>query len=110
MGPTEAGYHALPYRHDSRTGEIVLRWKYYCSEIEEDVWFSRRFPARDYVTDTQLRRDYRLSPAQRNALGSSDEMWSGHDAWGYSRAVYWWKRARVEAMLAEASGYQPTLF
>jgi hypothetical protein len=98
------------FRRDPRTGEIVLRWYYYCPVTEEDVWFSKRFHPRDYVSEKELRTTYRLTTTQRNALGSYQECASWIDAHGHEHITYWWKRECVEAVVTMQPGYQPGLF
>jgi hypothetical protein len=93
---------------DRKTGEIILRWSHADDGLV--AHFERRFHPRDYVSDWQLSRDYRLTPAQLRALGPYAECAGYVDRWGQAKWRCWWRRARVEAVISAAPGYQPELF
>jgi hypothetical protein len=84
---------------DTRTQEIVFHWAHYDDCHEVWVPFDKRFPAREYISEWDLRQQYRLTPKQRQQLGPSAMSAQRANDRGKLVPTEWWTRAAVEAVL-----------
>jgi hypothetical protein len=100
----------VTWSKDAGTNEIVFHWAHYDDCHEVWVPFSKRFPARDYVSEWELKTQYRLTPKQRQQLGQYHMTAERANARGTMVPTFWWRRETVEAVITPKPHVQGNLF
>jgi hypothetical protein len=100
----------VAWSKDARTHEIVFHWIHYNPCHEVWVLFSKRFPASSYVSEWELKTQYRLTPKQRQQLSPYAITAEWANDRGHMVRTHWWTKAAVEAVLPPKPAKQGKLF